>query len=171
MLLTNEAGENKLASFVDEQRLCKLYEKFILEYYRKHYPELNANASQIPWAVDDDCRTMLPTMQSDITLSYNKKTLIIDAKCYNKNTQNQYDKRTIHSANLYQIFTYVKNKSVESGPVSGMLLYAKTDEAIVPDSEYQMSGNLISVRTLNLNCDFSQIAEQLNSIAKRYFDT
>ncbi len=30
MLLTTESGEYKLASFVDEQRMCRLYEKFIL---------------------------------------------------------------------------------------------------------------------------------------------
>ena len=173
MLLRQEAGEQKLASFVDEQRLCKLYEKFILEYYRKHYPELKANASQIPWAVDDDCRTMLPTMQSDITLSYGKKTLIIDAKCYSKNTQSQYDKRTIHSGNLYQIFTYVKNKTLQDGftdhEVSGLLLYARTADEIQPDGDFSMSGNKIFVKTLDLNQPFEVISKQLNQIAEERF--
>ena len=173
MLLSEDAGEHKLASFVDEQKLCRLYEKFILEYYRKHYPELKANASQIPWAVDDDCRTMLPTMQSDITLSCGKKTLIIDAKCYSKNTQSQYDKRTIHSGNLYQIFTYVKNKTLQEGftdhEVSGLLLYAKTVDEIQPDGDFSMSGNKISVKTLDLNQPFEVIAKQLNQIAEERF--
>ena len=31
---------------------------------------------------EDDVRTMLPVMQSDIMLTYNEKTLIIDAKYY-----------------------------------------------------------------------------------------
>ena len=171
LLQSKSDGSVKLMDFFDEQRMCRLYEKFILEYFKKHYGLLNPASSQIKWAVDDGFDFMLPTMQSDIMLTYKGTTLIIDAKYYSNTTQIQYDTRTLHSNNLYQIFTYVKNKSVESGPVSGMLLYAMTDEAIVPDSEYQMSGNIISVRTLNLNCDFSQIAEQLNSIAKRYFDT
>ena len=38
-----------------------------------------------------------------------------------------------------------------------MLLYAKTDEQIIPDNEYHMSGNKISVKTLDLNLDFSDI--------------
>ena len=80
--------------------------------------------------------------------------------------------RTIHSANLYQIFTYVKNKEVElSGrrhEVSGMLLYAGTDDALVPCNEYRMSGNKISVRTLDLNQNFSEIKKQLNHIAEIY---
>ena len=54
--------------------------------------------------------------------------------------------------------------------VSGMLLYAKTDEEIYPDNKYQMSGNQITVRTLDLNLPFSEIAEQLNMIVMSHFD-
>lgn len=50
MLLTTDSGEFKLASFVDEQRMNRLYEKFILEYYAKECPWVTATASQIPWA-------------------------------------------------------------------------------------------------------------------------
>jgi 5-methylcytosine-specific restriction enzyme subunit McrC len=46
-----------------------------------------------------------------------------------------------------------------------MLLYAETDETLLPDNVYQMSGNKISVKTLDLNCDFSAIAAQLDAIA------
>lgn len=35
--------------FLDEQRMCRLYEKFILEYYRKEFPKITANASKIDW--------------------------------------------------------------------------------------------------------------------------
>ena len=172
MLLTTDQGEYKMASFVDEQRMCRLYEKFILEYFSKEYPALNVRASQIPWALDDGIGTMLPVMQSDITLSCGSNVLIIDAKYYARTTQVQYDKHSLHSNNLYQIFTYVKNKDAEFGDtpheVSGMLLYAQTDEAIQPDNTYMMSGNRISVKTLNLNCDFSTIAAQLNTIANHF---
>ncbi len=172
MLLTTEAGEHRLNSFIDEQRMCRLYEKFILEYYAKECPQVTASASQIPWALDDGVGTMLPTMQSDIMLSKGNKVLIIDAKYYTRTTQVQYDVHTLHSANLYQIFTYVKNKDAEFGDqphtVSGMLLYAATDEAIQPDNVYRMSGNLIGVRTLDLNRDFSELAAQLNGIVEEW---
>ena len=126
--------------------------------------------SQIGWALDDGISAMLPTMQSDIMLTYGNKTLIIDAKYYGHTTQRQYDVNTLHSNNLYQIFTYVKNKAVSGGKVSGMLLYAKTDEAIQPNNTYMMSGNKISVRTLDLDCEFSKIANQLNGIADTFMD-
>ena len=108
-------------------------------------------------------------------LSNSKGTdvLIIDAKYYTHTTQSQYNSHTIHSSNLYQIFTYVKNKDYEFGnrphKVSGMLLYAATDETIQPYNKYRMSGNQISVKTLDLNKEFSDIAAQLDSIVEEYF--
>ena len=88
--------------------------------------------------------------------------------------QNQYGVSTMHSANLYQIFTYVKNKEKEFGDiehkVSGMLLYARTDEQVQPDGDYQMSGNKISVKTLDLNCEFTEIEARLNDIAREAFE-
>ena len=116
---------------------------------------------------------MLPVMQSDIMLSKGNRTLIIDAKYYAHNTQAQYDAHTLHSGNLYQIFTYVKNKDAEYGDapheVSGMLLYARTDEQVQPDHVYQMSGNKISARTLDLNCPFQEIAARLDDIVEDHF--
>lgn len=100
--------------------------------------------------------------------------LIIDAKYYTHTlAENRFKARMIHSANLYQIFTYVKNKDIDMGDgehfVSGMLLYAKNDEELQPDNSYQMSGNKISVRTLNLKREFPEIAKQLDDIAAEHF--
>ena len=174
LLQTNSDGATKLMDFMDEQRMCRLYEKFILEYYRKEFPKITVNASQIPWALDDGMSDMLPVMQTDIMLSCGSRVLIIDAKYYAHTTQTQFDIHTLHSANLYQIFTYVKNKEAELAnmphEVSGMLLYARTDEAVQPNNSYQMSGNKISVRTLDLNQPFSAISDQLNAIVTEHFD-
>ena len=173
LLQTTSSGTTRLMDFIDEQRMCRLYEKFILEYFNTEFPAIKAEASQIKWILDDDNRTMLPIMKSDITLSYGNKVLIIDAKYYGHTTQVQFDKHTLYSSNLYQILTYVKNKEAElkddSHEVAGMLLYAKTDEEILPDNEYSMSGNKISVKTLDLSGDFASIENRLYSIAKDYF--
>lgn len=172
LLQTNEDGSVKLMDYLDEQRMCRLYEKFILEYYRKEHHELTANASQIPWQLDDGYDEMLPVLQTDIMLTCGERVLIIDAKYYAQTTQQRFDVRTIHSGNLNQIFTYVKNKEAElSGKpheVSGMLLYARTDEELVPNHEYRMSGNRITVRTLDLSGEFATIQRQLDQIVERY---
>lgn len=173
LLQSNTSGSTKLMDFLDEQRMCRLYEKFILEYYRKEHPEIKASASQIPWQLDDDFSSVLPVMQTDIMLSKGNTVLIIDAKYYGHTTQSQYGVHTLHSGNLYQVFTYVKNKDAEYGDephtVSGMLLYAQTDEMVQPNHTYQMSGNKISVRTLDLNCPFKEIATQLDGIVSEHF--
>jgi 5-methylcytosine-specific restriction enzyme subunit McrC len=71
---------------------------------------------------------------------------------------------------MYQIFSYVKNLDKKrTGNVSGMLLYAKTNEEITPNNDFRVSGNRFSVRTLNLNSEFHQIASQLNEIALEFF--
>lgn len=175
LLQTQSDGSTKLMDFLDEQRTCRLYEKFILEYYRKEFKnQLTANASQIPWQLDNEENSMLPVMQSDIMLQCGERVLIIDAKYYEHSTQVHFDKHTLHSGNLYQLFTYVKNKEYElrekDHTVSGMLLYAKTDEEICLNNVYQMSGNQITVRTMDLNLPFDEIAGQLNTIAKTYFN-
>lgn len=173
LLQTQSKGETKLMDFLDDQQMSHLYEKFLLAYYRRHFPQLSARAAQIPWQLDNDMDTLLPVMQTDITLSHRDKTLIIDAKYYDRAMQSQYGKSTIRSGHLYQIFTYVKNAAAmkeQPHEVSGMLLYAKTDEEITPNQTYSMSGNRICVETLDLNQDFSKIAARLNQIAEEHFD-
>lgn len=174
LLQTQQNGTSRLMNFLDEQNECRLYEKFILEYYRKHFPQISANAEKIPWQLDDGVKDMLPIMQSDIMLKKGNTVLIIDAKYYSHTTQSRFDTHTLHSANLYQVFTYVKNKEYElrekEHKVSGMLLYARTDEEVQPNNTYYMSGNRIDVRTLDLNLAFSDIALQLDNIAKGAFE-
>ena len=171
LLLSTEKGSQKLATFLDDQKMSRLFEKFVLEYYRKHYPELRAKSSQISWDIDDGFCDFLPTMQTDIMLTREEKTLIIDTKYYGRTmqTMKQFDSRSLHSNNLYQIYTYVKNRDIgHRGQVSGMLLYAKTDEEITPDYQYKMGGNAISVKTLDLNLVFPMISRQLDDIVERW---
>lgn len=105
-------------------------------------------------------------MKTDVMLedSDQKKALIIDAKYYahTLSVDGRYGTSKIWSNHLYQIYTYVKNRDRNPDEnVSGMLLYAGTDE-LNPDSDYKMDGNRIRVKTLNLDCDFQEVKKQLN---------
>lgn len=167
-------GELRLEQF-DEEHMPRLFERFVLEYFRQeHGDKVSANASLIPWVLDDNYNELLPTMRSDIILTpkdpNSNSVLIIDTKYYTDNLQHRFARDKVKSDHLYQIFTYVKNKQAqlhrEETPkvVSGMLLYAKTDAETQPDANYQMSGNQISVRTLDLEADFVEIRMQLDEI-------
>lgn len=121
-----------------------------------------------------------------------RRILIIDTKHYhgirkkdekeNKNTIDSDDKPRIHEDNIYQIFAYVKNKeemerryrvknkeetkgSPRKDKVSGLLLYARTDEENVPENiKYDLIGSTIGLDTLDLNTDFKEICGQLDKI-------
>lgn len=171
-LQSESSGEQSLMTFIDDQRMSRLYEKFLLEYFRKEYPNIQTSASHIQWQLDDDYDDLLPQMQSDVTLMKDKKILIIDAKYYTSTsmTQSSFNTPKNRSENLYQIFSYVKNKEADEQfkdyEVSGMILYAQADEAIIPNNRYQMSGNRIDVKTLDLSVKFEEIEEQLAEIVR-----
>lgn len=169
LLLTTEDGKQQLATFLDDQQMSRLYEKFILEYYEKHFPQHNPAPKEIKWNTDGTI-DFLPKMRSDIMLTNDRRKLIIDAKYYGKIMQERYDAETIQSHNLYQIFAYVKNEDKNNtGLVDGMLLYAKTDESFAPDVTYNLCGNRISIKTLDLGQNFEGIKKQLNDVANKWF--
>lgn len=174
MLLSTQKGEYKMASFIDDQKKCDLYENFVREYYKHHYSNvIKTGRSEVKWAVDQDSVgiDLLPKMETDITLQKGDKTLIIDTKYYSSTMQHHFDSSKFRSAHMYQIYTYVKNYDKgNTGNVSGMLLYAKTDEDVLNDIEYIIGGNKISIKHLDLNQDFQKIKNTLNQIVKDYFD-
>lgn len=85
-LIDPNQEKQKLMMF-SEENFNRLYEKFVLEYYRRHHPELKANADVIDWNFDTTQSIgweYLPKMITDITLHKGEKTLIIDTKFYSQ---------------------------------------------------------------------------------------
>ena len=166
-LLINTSGGYKMREWLTDEAMSSLYERFLLEYYRRHHPHFNARSARIDWDMPEIPLNM-PEMRSDVYLTYRGRTLIIDAKFYSRTMSEHFGKKTYHSHNLYQIYTYVKNEDkAKDGSVSGMLLYAKTDEDVTPDNDSVIGGNGISVKTLDLSRDFTAIRTQLEKVAAR----
>jgi 5-methylcytosine-specific restriction enzyme subunit McrC len=164
-----------MREYIDEMHMHKLYEKFVLEYFRKEHPKLHANADMIAWQLGTDFNLYLPTMQTDITLHYQGNTLIIDTKYYANGTplatNSQYGNQTLHSGNIYQIFTYIKNAERKfGGKVAGCLLYAKNKNVKDLDLPYNICGNDIMVKTIDLNKDFQGIRKQLDILANYLYE-
>lgn len=165
-LLTTEEGNYKMREFSDEH-MERLFEKFVLEYYKKHHPVAKAKAAQINWNVVDEVtdKSILPTMKTDILLSLGERTLIIDTKYYTTIMRQYYGREKIREAHLYQIRTYVNEYDKEhKHNVDGMLLYAKTKEDKLDDSKIvHKDGYTLYIRTLDLNTDFETIKKRLDS--------
>lgn len=181
LLVNKNNGAIELMDFINEKTLASLFESFVRKYYQIEYKgRLVAGGESINWQIDKDYENnrmidLLPQMHTDITLKHGNKELIIDTKFYDKtiskNGFNGSDKETIKSNNWYQINSYVTNKVYEykkedkNIEVSGMLLYAKTDEEMSPDIETKVMGSNMYVRTIDLNTKFDYIEKQLNDIA------
>lgn len=170
LIMTTESGEYAMHTFSDEH-MCRLYEKFILEYYKRHHPECKPRAAQVKWNFDMDqvsaeSSAVLPIMQTDIFLEIGARTLIIDAKYYSHSLSEHIGKNVLHTNNFYQINSYVLNCDVEhTGKVDGMLLYAQTqDEGVMNYSYPHRDGNVFYVKSLDLNQDFDAIKDQLEMV-------
>lgn len=173
MLQISEQGKYHVAQFPQEF-LYDVYENFVFEFIKQDmkgkpgYEELQVrHGAPLKWKVPEDQvqNENLPTMITDIMLQQGQKTLIIDTKCYREIFQQNLNKKTLRSQHLYQIFAYVKNCGIEGA--SGLLLYAETVNERIDDKDkfqFNMDGNMISARTLDLSKDFESIKNQLKSI-------
>jgi len=171
-LMSTQQGNFGMHTFSDEH-MCRLYERFILEYYKRHHPEFHPRAKQIKWNFKEEdiapeSLSVLPIMQTDIFLELGERTLIIDAKYYSHSLSEHYGKNILNTSNFYQIHTYVTNEDAEhTGKVDGMLLYAQTQWEGPMDYHYPLKdGNVIYTKSLDLNQDFKQIKAQLEEIVR-----
>ncbi len=116
--------------------MAKLYEKFVLNFYKKHLPpqQYKVHSPIFTWGLDDKFNHIgleyLPQMKSDIVIvdKVNNGELIIDTKFYVKTLikSNHGEVKKLISNNLYQIFAYINNISYP-GAITGMLLYPTTE--------------------------------------------
>lgn len=165
-LVDERTGHYKFRDFIrDDKRMAYLFEEFIRNFYRSERPDLDARKEIIYWQAEsqtDPSLKLLPTMETDISVRSLDKTLIIDAKYYSQTLSSYYDTRSIHSANLYQIFAYLKNIEARGGndaKAEGMLLYPVVDRSI--REEYEMHGHKVRICTINLSKDWRDIKSDL----------
>lgn len=166
LITTEEKGSYKFATFIKDRAMAKLYEKFVLNFYKRELTGYKAYSSVIDWQLDELTEdNLLPIMRTDIELESLNHKVIIDTKYYHNalTKSNLGETKTLISANLYQIFAYVKNSKF-NGQVSGMLLYPTVDYEL--EQKYKMGGNDIYVNTVNLGLSFDEIKSRLLQIAE-----
>ena len=159
-------GINRFRDFFrDEGKMPRLYEKFILNFYRKKQQKYKVSSERIRWdasSEDDPDLILLPTMLTDISLRSPKRTIIIDAKYYKSTLSRHFEKEKIHSNNLYQIFSYLKNIETNGGNdarAEGILLYPVVNNEL--NLNYLILDKNISVKTLNLANSWNEIETRL----------
>lgn len=160
--LMDPQGDDRLvASFDDKQWFSALFENFVLNYFKRHYPTLKVTG-QTPIRPNDNAPSFVPSMFTDVVLSNGVNTLVIDAKCYGKIFSMNFDKEIMSADHIRQIYYYAAHTGLSEN-VSAMLVYAGTSERQL--SEYWDDGGYrLGCKTLCLNTEFSEIAFRLDTI-------
>ncbi len=176
LIVDETSGELVFREFVeDEKAMAKLFESFIFHFIRINRRDLQVKKEKIRWdATAENLADLnfLPSMETDISVRSKDRTLIIDAKYYLNTLSDFHGSTSVHSNNLYQIFSYLKNLEVRQGSdknASGMLLYPKVDSPI--NLKIHVQGHDIFVRTIDLSQQWSVIHNDLMALLENAFYT
>lgn len=151
----------------DEKKMAYVFENFVRNFFRLEQKAFRVASIHIQWdtAPDEEQFQMLPIMRPDIHLEKGDQHILIDTKYYAHTLQTYHGKNTIHSENLYQLFSYLKNAEAR-GPAyndaEGILLYPAVGEKIVFGAVIQ--GHRVRVCTVNLDQPWQKIRSELLAV-------
>ncbi|MCY4487607.1 MAG: hypothetical protein OXF11_10905 [Deltaproteobacteria bacterium] len=170
LLVDERSGEARFTDF-SEERMERLYEDFIIEFYRREQERYRVNyrGRTIAWVDEgtpDHHRSKLPRMEADVILEAPDRRIIMDAKYYRESLGGRYGGK-LHSNNLYQLLAYLRNREATepAGPKhEGVLLYPVVDTPLAAD--VRLEGFSIRARSIDLARDWRHIhADMLAVIA------
>lgn len=166
LLISEKSGTSKFRDFIrDKRQMAALFENFVRNFYRLH-TDYQVKREDIYWwhwiPADQAAKSLLPKMQTDVSLTSRSRKIIIDCKFTPEATQHHYEAETLRSAHLYQINAYLDN--LPEGQLTDicemMLLYPAMElpfSATYNDSK----GRKISIRTIDLNQPWQGIHDDL----------
>jgi 5-methylcytosine-specific restriction enzyme subunit McrC len=149
----------------DEARMNRIFERFVRNFFRREQKTFSVTSERIVWDVSDGEHwypELLPSMQTDVSLRSLDRTVIIDTKYYAQTLHSHYDRKTLRSDHLYQLFAYVKNLERRTGPdkhAEGILLYPAVQEEI--NFKAIIQGHKIRAKTIDLAQPWMEIRQHL----------
>lgn len=179
-LLPNENGDG-IFHFVEfkRERMSSIFENFLFNFYKKEcykeYPVVERSKIQFKLKTLEGSSSVLPTMQTDVTLINPKalKKIIIDAKYYMdslvaKYSESEHEKvRTLH---MYQIMAYIRNQEIASVPytmnANGILIYPQTGKELNYTGVFENTNHHFRFCTVDLNKDWYEIDQRLKEIIR-----
>lgn len=177
LILDKNYNENSGRFYIDKNEnktMHRIYEKFVLNYYKINYQNFTIKSQPIKWQIKNDNFNFIPNMKTDITIYNKEKCLIIDTKYYKEILKEHKGKKMIRPSHIYQIYAYMNNIKFK-GNIKGILLYAGTNEIINKNYQkekfdYKIQDKYFSVKILDLNKKWENIEKQLNEIVEEHFN-
>ncbi|SIT82465.1 McrBC 5-methylcytosine restriction system component [Yoonia rosea] len=149
----------------DELAMRRLFEAFVRNFLKaklgSRYSIASKRFAPVGLEVLPRLRSLIPSMQTDVSVFGDHCVLIIDTKFSGSIFQKRFGSKRIRSDHFYQIQAYVSHQSTLSSDlsVSGMLLYPRIDEDLRLD--FSTLGHHFSVCTINLNKKWNEIEGEL----------
>lgn len=168
--LPSEGGPRRFRDFVREG-LPKLFEKFVLNFYKHHLPpDWTATSSVFKWHMElanPDAVALIPELRTDVSIKGPGRAIILDTKFYADALGGGYfGAATLPSSNLQQLYTYCSQRAVQPGweQAEGVLLYPKTTRDFSAD--FFTRGHRIRAMTLDLTAPWQRIESALLAIVQ-----
>ena len=168
LLVSEDTGESKFRDFLrDAKKIAYLFDQYVSNFNRMEQNTFRVSREDINWHVSEASRKFFPKMQTDISLVSSKRKIIVDTKYYSSTFHTYYDSEKIHSNNLNQMYTYLKQveyKDELSKTSEGIILYPKVDNDVFISEIIE--NHKITIATINLNQDWQLIHKSLLDLIK-----
>lgn len=168
-LPVEQGSARRFRDFV-RNRLSGRFENFVLHFYKHELPAgWNVSAPVILWqkvAWNADAEMLLPRMETDVCLHGHGRAIILDTKFYAQALKTSaFAQVRLSPANLYQLFTYLRQRSCEPGweHAEGVLLYPRTTRDFA--AEFTTHGHRLRALTLDIAQPWQNIHAALMRIA------
>ena len=178
-MVNEETGNQVFKDFFREEQMQKVYETFLLNFYSMHldrstyrvyapkFTWLKSNEKDL-WDDVEEADTLMPELRTDIVIENKQKNIqfIIDAKYY-KNAlvkSHHSEAKKFRRDHISQVFTYMANSPFE-GTKRGALLYPTVVDVL--DGKQNIVSGWIFFKSINLNMDWKDIADELMRFAEK----
>lgn len=183
-LIANENDSSiKFANYISDNQMQKVYEIFILNFYKKHLDKsiYKVHAPKIKWHLDsnatDEWRGLFDIednpgdRRTDIVIENKIKNIqfIIDAKYYKETLVSKYyndNELTYRTLHLNQVRGYLLDSDFQ-GKKIGALMYPTLNVDLEKGKIIPISGNPIIIKTLNLNTKWENIKNDLLTFVQK----
>lgn len=165
----HEGTAGRFASLLDDEtRMNRIFERFVRNFFRHEQNEFAVRPERIPWDESEESvvdSELLPSMYTDASLRSSRRTVIVETKYYSETLHTHYERKTLRSGHLYQLFAYVRNLENRGEPdnrAEGILLYPAVHDRVKFETTIQ--GHRICAQTVDLSQPWDNVRTELLSV-------
>ena len=162
------AGRAFLDLTADPRVFGRVFEDFVLGWFKAEQQLFQARKAQVPWQAEASAsdRALLPTMEGDVLLTSTAARVLVECKAYSQTLVYRYGAGKVRSDHLYQLLTYLEHLAADGGlPVAGLLLYARAEVDLA--LEWTLGGHRVLASTLDLRRPWREIDGALRALVSR----